>query len=123
MTPFLSTPTLLPYTTLFRSQFYLMTGADPTTGVFTKDSATVTEYFGGNQNLNRGGRVTGHAPAAVQILVSAKILGNRSGVLGEDPGGRIRAGHQVKLRSEERRVGKECRCREEGGHSKKSVVG
>src|SRR5438034_4892571 len=70
MTPFLSTPTLLPYTTLFRSQFYLMTGADPTTGVFTKDSATVTEYFGGNQNLNRGGRVTGHAPAAVQILVS-----------------------------------------------------
>jgi hypothetical protein len=40
-------------------QFYLLTGADAN-GVFTKDSATLTEYFGGAQNLNRGGRPTGH---------------------------------------------------------------
>jgi hypothetical protein len=40
-------------------QFYLLTGADAN-GVFTKDSAALTEYFGGAQNLNRGGRPTGH---------------------------------------------------------------
>jgi hypothetical protein len=39
-------------------QFYLLTGADAN-GAFTKDSATITEYFGGAQNMHRGGRPTG----------------------------------------------------------------
>jgi hypothetical protein len=38
--------------------FYLLTGADAN-GVFTKDSATLTEYFSGATNSNRGGRPTG----------------------------------------------------------------
>lgn len=45
--------------TITAHQFYLLTGADAN-GVFTKDSASLTEYFGGNQNLERGGRPTGH---------------------------------------------------------------
>jgi hypothetical protein len=45
--------------TVAAHQFYLLTGADAN-GMFTKDSATLTEYFGGAQNLNRGGRPIGH---------------------------------------------------------------
>jgi hypothetical protein len=39
-------------------QFYLLTGADAN-GVFSTTSATLTEFFGGNQNRQRGGRPTG----------------------------------------------------------------
>jgi len=39
-------------------QFYLLTGADAN-GVFTPESATITEFFGGAQNMHRGGRPTG----------------------------------------------------------------
>jgi hypothetical protein len=40
-------------------QFYQLRGTDAN-GVFTKDAATVTEYFGGAVDMNRGGRPTGH---------------------------------------------------------------
>jgi hypothetical protein len=39
-------------------QFYLLTGADAN-GLFTPASATLTEFFGGAQNRQRGGRPTG----------------------------------------------------------------
>jgi hypothetical protein len=39
-------------------QFYLLTGADAN-GVFSTTSASLTEFFGGNQNRQRGGRPTG----------------------------------------------------------------
>jgi hypothetical protein len=46
-------------------QLYLLTGADAN-GVFSKDSASLTEFFGGNQNYTRGGR-----PVSVVLLNDA----------------------------------------------------
>lgn len=43
-------------------QFYLLTGADAN-GAFSPTSANLTEFWGGNQNLNRGGR-----PDAVMLI-------------------------------------------------------
>jgi hypothetical protein len=49
---------VLPDETVRAHQFYLLTGADAN-GMFTPESATITEYFGGAQNMTRGGRPTG----------------------------------------------------------------
>src|SRR5437764_667934 len=39
-------------------QFFLLTGADPNTGEFGPTISSATQFFGGNVDQNRGGRVS-----------------------------------------------------------------
>src|SRR5947209_1406747 len=39
--------------------FYQLTGADPTTGIFNQATSNLVQYFGGNVDYDRGGRVAG----------------------------------------------------------------